>query len=113
MRRGQLVGTGDGRRVTTRMRRGQVVARVARGAGATSLVGRRRQAAAIAVPSPTPSVTVISSRASVGGGGGGGGGRGREVMSARPPATNRKMLASNTSGTADSAPLRRIHHSAS
>ena len=38
--------------------------------------------------------------------------RANDVMSARPPATNRKMLASNTRGTADSAPLRRIHHSA-
>ena len=35
------------------------------------------------------------------------------VTSARPPATNRKMAATSTSGTADSAPLRHIQPSAS
>jgi len=36
----------------------------------------------------------------------------RLVTSARPPATNRKMVATSTIGTADSAPLRQIQPNA-
>ena len=81
------------------------VARSRRGRGG---VDEPERPAATASPPPSPSVSVTSSRANPAENVLGTCELPRLVTSARPPATNRKMVATSTSGTADSAPLRQI-----
>src|SRR3954447_26654507 len=97
--------TGEAQPVTVVAGRG----RRGRAGGRVGDAGRSRHAAATASPAPSPSVSITRRRANPAEKVLGTCELPRLVTSARPPATNRKMVATSTSGTADSAPLRQIH----